>query len=214
MNGMNATKHLAAATLLAAALLACCASPDGNGRKLVWNGGESDPPPADNSRKKGPEGDRIVKIPEAVMDQVRGFVNRPQIFIADRIEVDASRIPFQVAMVPLADPEYVQTIELAAPRLKATGFLLRCLVDQPMVERDYARLRVGDGIDLVASREIQLRTYSEVDPKRPAFLRIRALGHAVYKDEEEGRRLERDAITLDAAVISVSEGMKFRKRVY
>jgi hypothetical protein len=211
---MNARTILVAAVLLAVAFLDACASSEKNDQNLVWKGNRPESPADRDSDRKSSGGTRVVTIPKDVMDQVMGFVNRPQCMIADRIEVDASRIPFQVAMVSLADPDYVQTVQLAAPKLKATGLLLRTLTEQPMVERDFARLRLGDGIDLVAGKEIQARTFSEVDPKRPAFLRIRGLGHAVYRDDENGTRLERDAITVEALVVTEKDTMVFKKRVY
>ena len=143
-----------------------------------------------------------------------GFVNRPQFIVADRIEVEATRIPFQMAMIPLADPDFVETVDLTTPLSKVANFKLRSRVKRPLVDRDYARLRVGDGIDLAAGREIDVKTFMNKDAKRPAFLRVRAIGHAVYHDAESGRRMEQDAITLELLVVDAAEGMEFRHRIY
>ena len=52
-----------------------------------------------------------------------------------------------------------------------------------------------------------------VDRNRPVFLRIQGIGHAVYRDEETGRRLEKDAIAIRAEVVKGRNGLEFRSNV-
>ncbi len=206
---------LPAAVLLL--LLTACASERGRTR-LTWRdepgpAGSADAPgeprPASSSRGEG----GVVRIPEEVMRDLMAFVNTQKVLIADRIEVDASRIPFQMALVPVFDPDYVQRVEVAVPGVNAKGLLLRTRARVPSVERDFPRLRLGDGIDLVATREIRTRTYSEVDRTRPVFLKIQARGHVVYRDES-GRRIERDSLVLEASAVLRGETMVFRRSIY
>ncbi|MCU0724807.1 MAG: hypothetical protein MUE73_03300 [Planctomycetes bacterium] len=187
-----------------------CASDRPGAESLTWRA--STPPPASPAREETGPGE-TVHVPDAVLRELIGFVNRPQFLIADRIEVDASRIPFQAAMVPVADPGYVETVELSAAKINAVGILIRSLNPVPMVDRDFPRLRVGDGTDLVAVKEITVRTYNEVDGARPLFIAVRGLGHAIYRDESSGRELRRDSVTLTAEAVPGPGGLSLRTSI-
>jgi len=152
------------------------------------------------ARPRTPPADKIVSIPEEQMREIMAFVNKEQFLLADRVEIDASRVPFQVAMVTVADPGYVEKVELVSQRDMTSNIILRARSAKPFVERDFPRVRVGDGIDLVAGREIRMRTHSRVDRSRPVFLHVRGTGHAVYKDRETGQRLEKETGTILVAI--------------
>ena len=170
-------------------------------------------PAQDRPRTREPDPDRVVQVPESVVAELMTFVNSPKVLMADRIEIDASRIPFQMAMVPLADPGYVDKVQMGSRGANATGILLRTKNPVPQMERDFPRLRVGDGIDILATREIQARTYNAVDENRPMFIQVQGIGNASYRDPKTGQRLERDAITLIAEVVPGPGGLVFRQRV-
>lgn len=155
----------------------------------------------------------MVSIPPEVMKELIAFVNRKHFVVADRIEVDASRVPFQSAMVPVNDQRYVQTVEMGNVAKNAVGMLIRSKAKHPLVERDFPKLRVGDGMDLVANREIHVRTYNEVNRDRPVFIRIQGIGHAVYRDEASGKRIEKDAIAIRAEVVRGKNGLEFRSKI-
>jgi hypothetical protein len=202
---MDIRQVVLACALLGVFVAASCTStqPEQNSPSLVWKEGTKEQPatgaapavrPASSSSSAS-EG-RVLTIPEDVMKEIMAFVNREQFILADRIDVDASRIPFKVAMVRLADIRYVEEIESASVSEKIQAVTLRSRVKRPAVEKDFPRLRIGDGIDLVAGREIQARTYTKIDEKRPIFLNIVARGHAVYQDVASGRRLEQDVIRI------------------
>lgn len=150
--------------------------------------------------KTPPAADKIISIPEEQMREIMAFVNKEQFLIADRVEIDASRVPFQVAMVTVVDPGYVEKVELVSQRDMTSNIILRARSAKPFVERDFPRVRVGDGIDLVAGREIRMRTHSRVDRARPVFLHVRGTGHAVYKDGTTGQRLEKETGTILVAI--------------
>jgi hypothetical protein len=213
-----------ARSLLIAALsltILSCASDRPGAENLVMRGGP--PPgvpgnaaPASEEREERVEpaaaGD-VVAVPDAVVRELMAFVNRRHFLLADRIEVDASRIPFQAAMVPVADPSYVDSVELGNEDAKAVGLLIRSRSVVPMVERDFPRLRCGDGMDLVAVREIAVRTWNEVRNDRPVFITIRGVGHAVYRDEASGRQIRKDAISLVAEAVPGRGGLELRTSV-
>lgn len=216
----NTTRLLFLSALAAAVLAPACVTETVKPSPLAWRDGAStgresepgsasrvEPPPREDRRR---ESDEIVTIPSEVMAELMASVNRLQGIVAERIEVDASRIPFQMALVPIAHPDSVETVEVAAPELKATGIVMRALAEVPLVETDYCRLRVGDGMDLVAGREIVVRTYNEVDPRRPAFLVIRATGHAVHRDGESGARREGERITMALEIVRRDGRLVFR----
>jgi len=175
----------------------------------------------DTSKKSrpAPTGDRdpgdTIKLPPEVMQELISFVNRKHFLIADRIEVDASRVPFHSSMVPVNDDRYVETLEMevGSSEENAVGMLIRSRSKRPLVERDRPRLRIGDGLELVAGREIRIRTYSMIDRKRPVFIRIQGVGHAVYRDEQTGERIEKDAIAIRAEVVEGKDGPQFRTQV-
>jgi hypothetical protein len=114
----------------------------------------------------------------------------------------------------VAAPSSMMKQELDLKTQKATGFLLRSRLAQPYLERDFPRLRIGDGIDLGAVREIAVRSHTKVTRRKPIFLMIRGQGHAVYSDAESGRRLERDTITLLTEVIASGDGYRVQHRVF
>jgi hypothetical protein len=157
--------------------------------------------------------DEKIKLPPEIMKQLIAFVNRTQLLLADRIEVDVSRVPFQSAMIPVNDVRFVETVEMANTYENATGMLIRARSKRPLVERDFPRLRIGDGLELVANREIRVRTYSDIDRKRPVYLKIQGVGHAVYRDETTGKRIEKDAIAIRAEVVEGPDGLIFRSKV-
>jgi hypothetical protein len=157
--------------------------------------------------------DETIKLPPEIMEELIQFVNRKHFLLADRIEVDASRVPFQSAMVPVNDARYVETIEMANTRENARGMLIRSRSQRPLVERDFPRVRIGDGMQLVSTKEIRVRTYNDIEKRRPVFLRIQGIGHAVYRDETTGRRIEKDAIAIRAEVVAGSDGLKFSSKV-
>ena len=169
---------------------------------------ETPPPP-----RRPPDPDRVVRISEKTLGELMAIINRPQCMIADRIEVEASQIPFKPAFVPVADPAYVESVQTKGPEGKPNGLLMRSRMEDQMVERDCPRLRVGDGIDLIASREIRVRYHSKVEKSRPVFLRIVALGRAVHRDVETGKRIEGDAITLFADLVEGPDGLVLRHRI-
>ncbi|MEN8150517.1 MAG: hypothetical protein ABFS86_11890 [Planctomycetota bacterium] len=174
-----------------------------------------DEAPRDESPAPAKERDPgdTVKLPPEVMKELIGFVNRKHFLLADHIEVDASRVPFQSAMVPVNDKRYVETVEMGNVAKNAVGILIRSKSKRPLVERDFPKLRVGDGLDLVANREIKVRTYNDIDRNRPVFLQIRGVGHAVYRDEATGKRIEKDAIAIRAEVVKGRNGMEFRSKI-
>jgi hypothetical protein len=169
---------------------------------------EEAPPP-----KKERDPGETVKLPPEVMKELIGFVNRKHFLLADLIEVDASRVPFQSAMVPVNDDRYVESVEMGNVEENAVGMLLRSRTKRPMVSRDRPTLQVGDGLMLVAATEIMVRTYNKVDRKRPVFLLIQGIGHAVYRDEATGKRTEKDAIAIRAEVITGKDGYEFRSKI-
>jgi hypothetical protein len=203
-----ATKFLL--VLVLSLVSGACASSDPAPR-LTWKDGadapspQAEPDPAPRPRKPG----RTISIPKEVMDQVSSFVNTQRFLVADHIEMDASRVPFQMAIVPVSDPDYVERVDLAVPKTGASGVLLRTRVIPPLVERDFPRVRLGEGMELVATREIQVRTHRRVNEDRPVYIIIRARGHAVYQDEL-GHRMERDSITLRAEAVKTPRGLEFR----
>lgn len=212
---MNAASRLLAGTLLLALLIAAgCAGGSGSSN-LVWHdaGGLEDAPQGPGPGSGPREPGKTVTVPQDVLDEMDAFFSRPQFLLAERIEIDASRIPFRAATVPVCDHSYVSEVEVAAPDLKATGFLLRSLSPAPMVDRDFPRVRIYQGLDLVAAREIQARIYSRVQERRPIFLRVVAIGDAVYRDETTGRELRQEAITLSADVVEAAGGYEFRQAV-
>jgi len=164
--------------------------------------------PAGNAGK-----DEKIKLPPEVMDKIIAFVNQKHFLLADRVEIDISRVPFQSAMIPVNDARYVETVEMANTYENATGMLIRARSKRPRLERDFARVRIGDGLELVSGKEIRVRTYSDIDKKRPVFLKIQGIGHAVYRDETNGRRIEKDAIVLSAEVVDGPEGFTFRSKI-
>ena len=168
--------------------------------------------PAPQTREDRDPGE-TVKLPPEVMKELIGFVNRKHFLLADRIEIDASRVPFQSAMVPVNDKRYVESVEMGNVSENAVGMLFRARSKRPLIERDYPRIRVGDGMDLVAVREMEVRTYNGIDRNRPVFLRIQGIGHAVYKDETTGKRIEKDAIAIRAEVVKGKNGMEFRSKI-
>lgn len=211
------------ATVAAVLALAACVTETKESRSLVWRDGDpapagatrADAPPESPqaTRSRTPADGEVVSIPEEVMARLMKFVNGPKMVIGDRIEIDATRIPFQVAMVPLADPDLVEVTELSAPKLKAMGIVMRSRAELPVVEGDFCHLRLGDGVDIVGSREIVTRTYNEVDPDRPAFLTLKASGHAVYKDLRTGERREASTIVLRIEIVKENGRLVYRESI-
>lgn len=175
------------------------AGPDGE------QGAEGDPTPPETARLDDP--DKIVRVPQRVLDELLAFINRPQVLLANRIVVDATRIPFKPTIIPIADPAYVETTETGSPTGNDHVIEMRSRQAVPMVERDRPRVRVGEGIDLLADALIQVRYHRRVSQQRPVYLRMRALGNAVYRDEETGRRLEKDAITFVVELVPGPDGL-------
>ncbi len=195
--------------VLAAALLAAslaCAT-DGGGGGSAGGGGTA------GGGAPGGASEGVVVLPEDVLGELEAFLARPQHLLADRVEVDASRIPFQAEMVPMIDPAYVESVEMAAPRAKAIGLLLRTRAASPMVERDFPRLQVGDGTVLLGTREIAVRTWLEVDEAEPVFLRVKGTGHAVYRDDASGRRITQEVVALRASIRRSGSGYVFTSSV-
>lgn len=156
----------------------------------------------------------MISVPNEVFDELKSFVDRERVILADRIEVDASRIPFQRFMVPMADGIYVEQIEVVATRERAAGMIIRPKGGRrAMVAREFPRLRLGNGTELVAGKEILVRLYTEVDPGRPMFVKITGVGNAVYREPQSGERLEQDSVQMVAEVVDGPAGPKFRQRV-
>ena len=90
--------------------LAACASGGGQGGSLIWEDGNGSDRTTEPDREPEPapepDGEGVVTIPDEVMKQLMGFVNQPQVVIADRIEVEANslrncrRRPATSAMAP------------------------------------------------------------------------------------------------------------------
>jgi hypothetical protein len=163
--------------------------------------------------ERPPDPASIVDIPQATLEDVIQVINRPQCLLADRIEVEATRIPFKPALVPVADPNFVETADVKDATGEANGFVMRSMVEEAWVERDCPRLRIGDGIDCMATREILVRYHTDVGQDRPVFLRIRAYGHAVYRDMDTGDRVERDALVLVAELVPGANGLILRHTI-
>jgi hypothetical protein len=177
--------------------------------KKGGNGAASEPREAAPTGHKG-----VVTVPNDVLEELMDFVNRERVLIADRIEVDASRIPFQVAMVPMGNEKYVDTVELAVPEKRVSGILMRPKGERrAMVVSEFPRVRMGDGMELIAGLEIQVRLYTEVDPARPMFIRIQGVGNASYRDSKTGERVRRDSVILTAEVVDTPSGPEYRQRV-
>jgi hypothetical protein len=187
-------------------VLACASN--GNG---VENGGGGGAGAGETPGGGG--GEDVVTLPDAALRELKAFLARPQILLADRVEVDASRIPFQAEMVPMNDPAYVESVEMGAPAAKAIGLLMRTRAAAPMVERDFPRLQLGDGTILLATREIAVRTWVEVNEAEPAFLRVRGIGNAVYRDDASGRQIRKDVVALRATITRSGSGYVFRSVV-
>ncbi len=206
---MNGKRLLLPALVM---LLAACASAPANQAPLVWSeengsaGGDTGPaaPPEDAPEKTGPV--EKVTVEHAVIEELMKILNREQILTADLIEIDASLVPFQIAIVSVADPAYVEKMDLSSKARKTTGFRLRTRMQQPALERDFPHVRLGDGISVMAAHEIRVKLYMKVTYERPMFLRIRGTGDAVYRDVKSGSRISRDQITIYAEVVRRGDG--------
>jgi hypothetical protein len=172
-------------------------------------------PPANQVEKNDPPAkEDIISLPKEVMAQIIGFVNQKQWMMADKIEIDMSRIPFQASMVPVNDDNYVESVEVSNPKQRAVGMLMRTRAKVPSVERDFPRLRLGDGTDLVANREIQVRIFNRIEDRtRPVWIKIVGTGHASYRDDETGREIKGDSVTMRAEVIHGPKGPVFRESI-
>ncbi len=207
--------------LLLLASLTACASEQPNRPPLVWKDGAqpggqntgSASPSAPPPTRTGP--DEKVTVEHATVEALLDIINREQFILAEVIQVDASIVPFQIAMVSVADPAYVSRTVMNSAEKKTQGFRLRSRIAHPYLERDCPRLRIGDGIDLMASKELRVNTHLNVTRQRPMFLVIRGMGNAVYRDVESGTRLERNQITLHIEVILRGDGThKVNRRIF
>jgi len=211
LNGVNGmARH---AVLLCLLLLAACVSETTTRRtgQFPWKEPADEQEPAPAPPRTSGKG--VVELPQELLEKLMQFMNTQKFIVADRIEVDASRIPFQAAMVPVNDPAYVESVEISNPGHRVIGQLHRKREPTGTTPRDFPKLRIGDGIDLVASREIQVRSFLEVNENRPVFLRIRGIGHAVFQNPMTGERIERDAITMTAEVVRAAGGLRYRESV-
>jgi len=214
---MNGKRLLLLALIM---LFAACASGQGNQTPLTWtdksepDGGDTGPaaPPEDPPKRSGPV--EKVTVEHAIIEELLTIMNTQQIITADLVEIDASLVPFQIAVVSVADPAYVEKTDISSKKRKTQGFRLRSRIERPALQRDFPHVRLGDGIDAIAAREVRVNLYMKVTRERPMFLRIRATGNAVYADVKSGNRIARDQITIYTEVVLKGDGThKVNKRI-
>ena len=197
--------------------LVACASGQGNQAPLTWadksdsgsgnsGGGDTGPDAPSDTGNRSTEPSEKVTVEHAVLEELMKVMNREQMIFADLVEIDASLVPFQIAVVPVADPAYVEKKVTSSRQRKTQGFSLRSRIAKPFLERDFPKVRMGDGIDVMGTREVRVTLYLKVTRERPMFLRIRGRGNAVYRDLKSGRRLEQDEIILYAEVVRKGDG--------
>ena len=88
------------------------------------------------------------------------------------------------------------------------GMLLTARTGRAKIEQEFPHVRVS-GFDIAAAQELQFRTWARVRESHPVFIRIVAVGNAVYKDEVTGRRIARDRIVIEAGVKNIEGQMSF-----
>ncbi len=207
--------------VLLLALTTACASEQPNRPQLVWkdgeqSGGQNTASGAPSSATPARTGtNEKVTVEHAAVEDLLKIINREQFIVADAIQVDASLVPFQIAIVSVVDPLFVTRTIVNSAERKTQGFVLRAKNPKPYMEREFPQIRLGDGIVLMASRELSVNMHLKVTRQRPMFLVIRATGNAVYTDVESGTRLERDQITLYAEVTRRGDGThKVSRRIF
>ena len=202
---------------LIAVCFAACATEQGGQTPLVWkdksdssggdySGGDTGPAAPPEEAAPGSGSSEKVTVEHEVIEELMAILNAKQVITGDLVEIDASIVPFQIAVVPVADPAYVEKTDISSKERKTQGLRLRSRIARPTLMRDFPHVRMGDGIDVMGTREIRVNLYMKVTRQRPMFLRIRGTGHASYFNSETGQRIEAEQVTLYTEVVLKGDG--------
>ncbi|MCP3861318.1 MAG: hypothetical protein GY704_16825, partial [Phycisphaeraceae bacterium] len=118
--------------------------------------------------------DETVTVPRQCVDQIGEFFNRDQLLLADYVTIDASADPFFAASTTVVDDRVVEKIEAVDEAKKLTIIRYRNRTGRTNFEGDMPQVRFGDGLLVVATREITIRFHKRVNASRPIFFDLAA----------------------------------------
>jgi hypothetical protein len=190
------------AVLLLIALLAAC---DGTPKRPD--------DPGRSSEKDRTEKPEKVVVPRACVDRMNEYVARKMMVLADEIAIDASSDPFFGAIVVTADPRVVERTEAVDAESKTTVIRLRNRTPGSLMERDLPQIRVGDGLGVIATREILIRFHNRVLPGRPMYFDLLARGNVVFEDPTYAVTRRTNHLSMRLAVKKVEDGYVFEGKV-
>jgi hypothetical protein len=186
--------------LLALAVAACESTPKrSDGQKK----------PAADAKDEKPV--RIM-VPRQCVRQLNEYVGRKMMVLADRIEIDASSDPFFGTIVMTADPRVIEKTQAVDAGGMVSMIRLRNRSNS-LLERDLPQIRVGDGLGVIATREIIIRFHNKVTPARPMYFDLIATGSVVFDDPTYAVRNKSQHLSMRLSVGKVDDGYMFMGKV-
>jgi hypothetical protein len=158
-----------------------------------------------------------VVVPQQCLEQLGDFVNRKQLVLADRVVIDATSKPFFGSVTVTVDPQVVEKTEAVDAPNRLNLIRLRNISDQTNLESVLPKIRVGDGLEIVATKEILLRFHNRISSSRPLYFQLRAQGDVLYMDSHAPSEVRREGpegeLGIRLEVVQVKKGMMYREAV-
>lgn len=154
---------------------------------------------------------RTVTLPRESIAQLDTFLATPRTVLGNRVEISMSRRPF-LAQFMVTSPirgGSVARDEVKDPDLGLLTITLENRSGTRTVLADMPRVRLGEGLEVVAVDQLVIRVWDRTEESLPVFLEVTGLGDSLYVEEGPPVVRQRGAQTEVSARIS-REGGTYR----
>ena len=217
------SSRVVAVLLCCLALTACAGNPEparsgGSDDAYARIVGEAEPGRAPGATSAGvprpstdgPAG-RTVTLPRESIAQLDAFLATPRTVLGNRVEISMSRRPF-LAQFMVSSPirgGSVARDEVKDPDLGLLTITLENRSGTRTVLADMPRVRLGEGLEIVAVDQLVIRVWDRTEESLPVFLEVTGLGDSLYVEEGPPVVRQRGAHAEVSARIS-REGTTYR----
>lgn len=177
-------------------LLGCAGDPQPNGSggsddyaRMV---GEAEPARMPSALSTGVPGPavgaptgRTVTLPRESVRQLDEFLATPRTVLGNRVEISMSRRPFlgQFMVTSPIRGGSVARDEVKDPDLGLLTITLENRSGTRTVLGDMPRVRLGEGLEVVAVDQLVIRVWDRTEESLPVFLEVTGLGDSLYVEE-------------------------------
>lgn len=128
---------------------------------------------------------RSVVLPKTSVEQLEAFLDEPRTVLGNQVEISMSRRPF-LARFMVTSPirgGAVARDEVKDASLGLLTITLENVSGTRTVLGNMPRVRLGDGLEVVAVDKLVIRVWDRTEESLPVFLEVTALGDVLYVEE-------------------------------